>query len=223
MKSNIKVLFGILYYGESEFADLIKSIISTQNEFEYSIQCISYKTKLEAHKKLYSLFSESDNEVLIKLDSDMVLKKNLKQIISDFSTSKDDHWAMDIYDCYTEKSIPALHFYRKGFNFTLESKLNCDEFNDGKPTRWMKDEGFVFHGEHNNSFQAFKTGASKGVKMRMGKTKEYSQSYARNAKVNDWLYRGVCFGLESDDDVLDANNSKLFDEFIRQSIDKYRN
>lgn len=222
MKNN-KVLFGILYYGESEFADLIKSIISTQTGLKYSIICVSYQAKLDAHRELYSLFSESDNEILVKLDSDMTLKKNLEPIVSDFIESGDNHWAMDIYDCYTEKSIPALHFYKKGFDFTLESKLNCDEFNNGKPTHWLKDGGFVFHGEHKNAFQAFKTGVSKGVKMKMGKTKEYSRDYVKNAKGNDWLHRGVSFGLKSESDVLDANNGKLIGEFIKQSKEKYRN
>lgn len=121
-KINPKIYVGILYSGEIQIENLLKSILESSSYAQISsinIYIIGYNNNLEAHKKLYKWFNKNHSQHRLKLDADMTIKNNT---ISKLISNKDNHRLIyPLYDYITKTVIYGVHYFPPFHNLNYES------------------------------------------------------------------------------------------------------
>jgi hypothetical protein len=106
-----------LYSGENEFINCCESVSTQTSKNKHEI--IEGLNSIDAHKELYSRFSNVSDEhlFLCKIDADMIF--NDVYVLQDISLYFDshlnvDHIVLPVHDFFTNSHIIGIHFYRKG-------------------------------------------------------------------------------------------------------------
>lgn len=119
---NPKIYIGILYFGETQIENLLKSIIDSSSYAQISsinIYIIGYDNNLEAHKKLYKWFEKNNAQHRLKLDADMTIKNNT---ISKILANKVHHRLIyPLYDFITKTIIYGVHYLPPFHNLNYKS------------------------------------------------------------------------------------------------------
>lgn len=119
----MKVLVGILYSGEPQFAKCIDSV-KAQEEVEFDYFIIENLPKNEAHDKLYNTFMSKavEFDIFVKLDADMIIqaKDFFKFIIGIYLNNQFLDWLhIYIYDYITDKLISGLNVYSSNVKWNM--------------------------------------------------------------------------------------------------------
>jgi len=186
----MRTLVGVLFYGESEFYDCLVSARSAFAGWDYIFKVVSFRKIFEAHDLLYTFFKNSDYEILVKLDADIVVSKEFSSVVRDFWESGEKHWAINIWDCYTKQFIPAVHVFSSAFSFSGHTEVNTDAFTE-PVDRWITEKRVAAHGSAMNPFEQFRTGLHRTWR-KQRYTAPFLESYFERAKLvsNEWLIAG---------------------------------
>lgn len=182
-KRILKIFIGTLYSGENEFESSLKSI-KNQSYPIHKHLIIKNKPNIEAHNTLYESFLQSDSDILIKIDADMVLTENIffERIVNLVIWSKNIAiFQIAIHDYFSGRAIQGINVYTKLFNwdsnvtdpiFTDRSKLKSDQ----KFPIWAGFTNSVIHSPNPSNFQSFHFGVHRALKFR--------ESIQRNDYIN---------------------------------------
>lgn len=173
MRDTTRVLVGTLYCGENEFEALKQSLCAqTYSHWEHVV----YRNlpNKEAHDRLYRTFmgEQDDFDLFLKLDADMVFRsgEGLKQIVHLFEETPGlDHLTLAVRDWYSDSLIEGLH------TFSDKARWETGEesrFVDPSPLipgerreLWTEPAPIVDHSPDPSSFQAFRFGVHRALKV----------------------------------------------------------
>jgi hypothetical protein len=166
----VRIYVAVLYSGENEFESCIKAI-EAQDYTNYEYHVIKGLPGREAHNTLYTNFIESGFDVLIKIDSDMVLvwhnffTKVVDALIENMTTNQ---LQFPVYDFFSRQLIWGLNVYRKDFFNDISVGAN-----EGRAFDYFDVSGLscavsvvvATHCQNPTPFQSFHYGAFKAVKI----------------------------------------------------------
>lgn len=166
----MRIYVGVLYSGENEFESCIKAI-EAQDYTNYEYHVIKGLPGREAHNTLYTNFIESGFDVLIKIDSDMVLvwhnffTKVVDALIENMTTNQ---LQFPVYDFFSNQPIWGLNIYRKDFfKGATVGRNNGRAFDYFFDVSGLSEVLIVVatHCQNPTPFQSFHYGAFKTVKI----------------------------------------------------------
>jgi hypothetical protein len=176
----MKLLVGTLYSGENQFQECCTAI-RAQNYQNYEHIIIENLTKKEAHDKLYTTFMSRSNEfdLLIKVDADMVIKKNdlFHNIVSEFKTDPIlDLLLVAVHDYFTDRLVIGMNIFRNTVRWIInDDHLFTDMKHIDNTIRKVKKDYTELapaadHCNNPGPFQAFHFGFHRGMKAIRGGT-----------------------------------------------------
>lgn len=166
-----KILIGILYSGEREYANCL-SAIRRQDGVVTEVFKIENKKNKEAHDELYSTFNNFSHhfDICAKIDADMVLKteNSLSTVAELFKSNPTlDHLMIDVADYLSDIPIPGQNFYSnrvKWYGNTDQLITDYHGTYQGTSRRIMSDP-IARHMPNPSGFQAFSFGVHRALKI----------------------------------------------------------
>jgi glycosyltransferase involved in cell wall biosynthesis len=168
----LKVMVGTLYSGESEF-NLCTASVNRQTYRNCKHIVINNLPNIEAHNTLYETFLNSEFDILIKLDADMVLIDDefFDKVVNLVLFSKGlAIIQIAILDFYTGRAIQGINVYTKLFKWNCQFSDNV--FTDRSKVKfenrmlvWNKFQRSVIHSPNPSNFQAFHFGIHRAIKV----------------------------------------------------------
>jgi hypothetical protein len=227
-KNKPKVLVGTLKVEENEF-ERCQKVIANQSYEQFEHIVIEGLPNQEAHKKLFDVFlnTENDFNILVKVDADTVLKntKSLKKIVKDFKENpKISHIGYPLHDFFTNRKIQALNCYRYDISLGKQDELYVDRFIQ-KPeerTLFMSNHVIGNHSPDPSDYQAFHFGFHRQLKNQYKVIFDtliaylYTLNYKRELALAGAMYvRRGRLGME--------HNKTYHDEAIKEALEEIKN
>lgn len=171
----LKVLVGTLFSGENEIQSCKKSVANQsypKNLVEHVV--IEYLPKKEAMDTLYRTFLNSDKDILVKLDADMILADQdfIANAVRVFKHNESISMLQcSLTDFYSGEEMQGINVYSKDmvWESTVQDRLFTDKTKTPKDSRkieWSKFTRSVFHSPNPTAFQAFHFGVHRAIKAR---------------------------------------------------------
>jgi hypothetical protein len=202
-----RVLVGTLYCGEGDFDRNRESVRGQTWPCEQVV--ISNLPEVEAHRRLYQIFTNSTYAYLLKLDADMVLKsaQAIETLVGLMECTKKKHIVHLVDDFFSNAMIEGIHFYRRGVmwdwsRFT-QGCLRPDCLDDVARS-WFRSESrkyrksIAWHCHYASEKQAFHFGYHRWVKGRTVKSSKICCSRVFQhylADPDNTLLRLACVGI----------------------------
>lgn len=169
----MRLFVGVLYSGENEYAECLKSI-HDQTYQNFELHKFEYLPKLEAHSRLYHSFLDQKDryDLLIKIDADMVLTRPqlFQQIVDKFDQNPEmDVLGIAIWDFFSGGYINGLNSYRNTVSWELDPRnVNADVV-VVKAEKYIFDQSELapaaIHCKNPSKLQAFHFGIHRGIKV----------------------------------------------------------
>lgn len=172
----MRVLIGIMYCGEGEYADCLQAIRDQDWPLidTFAIENLPNKA---AHDLLYRTFTESagDVDLFMKVDADMVINRPdfVSEIVRWFSNHGEaDQFSIRVWDWFTQRNIDGLHTFRSTVRWPVRNDMvRTDRGVQLNGIRVADDghfDGYVTHGGSPTEIQAFRFGVHKAWKSIVG-------------------------------------------------------
>jgi len=167
----IKVMVGTLHAGEREFPESRRSVEAQTYEYVDHVVISGHPNK-EAHALLYKHFLESDADLLIKIDADMVLLEAdfIDRVVTTFTDQTAiDTLAIAILDFFSGEEMVGINAYRRTVDWRSDRQIGL--FTDSGfsgANRLVIGGAFLHscvHSPNPSPFQAFHFGVHRGLKV----------------------------------------------------------
>jgi hypothetical protein len=169
----MRIFVGTLYTIENEFDECVAAV-EDQSYRDFQHFVFEGLPNKEAHDTLYGTFMErsDDFDLLVKVDADMVIEDGdlLSKIVDKFEANE---WLKDleiaVYDFFSDQLIWGMHAYRSTVRWRrTDENLFVDSCPVG-PEETLHDDSELapaaIHCKNPSSFQAFRYGVHKALKM----------------------------------------------------------
>ncbi|ROQ20043.1 glycosyl transferase family 1 [Marinimicrobium koreense] len=174
-RKTLKVLVGTLYSGENEIEECKRSV--KRQSYPAVLMdhvVIEYLPKKEAMDTLYRTFLDSEYDVLVKLDADMVLvdREFVDKVVRLFKHNDSVSLLQcSLTDFYSGGEMQGINVYDKDMIWETSSQDNLFTDKTKTPKRnrkieWSKFTRSVFHSPNPSGFQAFHFGVHRAIKVR---------------------------------------------------------
>jgi glycosyl transferase family 1 len=175
-----RVMIGTMYSGENEF-EASKASIGRQSYKNLEQVVISDLPNRQAHAALYERFSQSDFDLMIKLDADMVMLDPdfVKKVVAVFNANPElTLLQMSILDYYSGGTIQGINAYRNNLNWRSENQHNLftdkvEVSQNNRMVNWTTFNRSVIHSPHPAEFQAFHFGVHRALKIMQPQQEKY--------------------------------------------------
>ena len=181
----MRVLIGVMYSGENEYADCLASI-KRQRGVEYEIFALEHMPNKQAHDALYERFNSAraQYDLFLKMDADMVFMQDhsLASMVNLFASNPNlDHLKFDVLDWLSTIPIPCQNMYSRRVRWegnTDELVVDYHGTYPGTSAR-IYDAPLTQHMPNPLPFQAFAFGVHRTLKLiqpRRGQHKEINRA-----------------------------------------------
>jgi len=226
----MKVIVGTMYCGEK---DLDKSIESVKEQ-NYKVEdhfIIKNLPENEAHYELYNTFKNSDCDMLLKLDADMVLMNS--DVIKNFVNQIRKGYMMSSFmvnDFYTNRSLWGIHAYHKNVNipekkfFDNKKRLTPDRIGITRKQKITNKKVVAWHCHHSGEKQSFHFGFHRLLKGQRDRCSEVLGHWKTNFDNINMKY--CCLGMlvaYERKDMLGYSYGEDFDKIFENNKDRYKN
>ncbi len=168
----LKVLAGTMFAGENELEQCKRSV-ERQSHPKIETIFIEGLSEKDATAELMRRFRESDADLLLKLDADMVLvDEDFVADVSDTFSANEDLVVLNmaLLDFFSGDLMQGINAYRRGFEWDnrKQDALFTDRMSGADGHRWVTWTTFansVLHCPNPSEFQAFHFGFHRGMKV----------------------------------------------------------
>lgn len=183
MNNSPQILIGTLYCGENEFEEMKRSLQKQTYPYWKHIVLKNLPNK-EAHDRLYRTFMKKAEqfELFIKLDADMVFQSSdaLQQIARLFQSEDElDHAVLGVHDSFSDMLIIGMHVFTERCQWRQNTEKLFVDHNPEYPGRFVKLSEpcnfvpLVVHSPNPSSFQAYRFGVHRALKIVQHNRKDY--------------------------------------------------
>lgn len=188
----MKILIGILYSGEPQYARC-KASIAAQSYGNWDLLEIHDQPNREAHQQLFDGFGAAAQEfdLFVKIDADMELCRSdfLDALVGYFEEHQNiEHLSIKVDDFFTARLIWGLNAFRSSVQFTRNDQVYTDKAVEVEPharallRRHPVLVPAALHAYDPTEYQAFYFGCHKAVKV----MHRQSHSHFRNIQRLPW-------------------------------------